>query len=39
MRLEEKDLERVLDILEKIYFIKKELTDKVLISNFEQRAE
>ena len=29
--LEEKDLERVLDILEKIYFSKKELTDVVLI--------
>lgn len=37
--LEERDLERVLDILEKIYFIKKELTDKVLMFNFEQRAE
>jgi len=39
VQLEEKDLERVLDILEKIYYIKKELTDVVLLANFEQRAE
>ena len=37
--LEEKDLEKVLDILEKVYYIKKELTDVVLLANFEQRAE
>lgn len=39
MPLEERDLERVLDILEKVYYIKKELTDVVLLANFEQRAE
>lgn len=39
VQLEERDLERVLDILEKVYYIKKELTDVVLLANFEQRAE
>lgn len=34
-QLEERDLERVLDILEKVYYIKKELTDVVLLANFE----
>jgi hypothetical protein len=29
----------VLDILEKIFYVKKELTDVVLLANFELRAE
>jgi hypothetical protein len=37
--LDERDLERVLDILEKIFYVKKELTDVVLLANFELRAE
>jgi hypothetical protein len=37
--LDERDLERVLDILEKTYYVKKELTDIVLLSSFEQKAE
>lgn len=37
--LEERDLERVLDILEKIFYVKKELTEVVLVNNFELRAE
>jgi hypothetical protein len=32
--LDERDLQRVLDILEKIFYVKKELTDVVLLSNF-----
>lgn len=37
--LDEHDLERVFDILEKIFFVKKELTDVVLLSNFRICAE
>lgn len=37
--LTENDLERVLDILEKTYYIRKELTDVVLMQSFDRFAE
>jgi hypothetical protein len=37
--LSETDLERVLDILEKTFYFKKELTDVVLLGQFSERAE
>lgn len=37
--LNENDLERALDILEKTYYVRKELTDVVLMQSFDRFAE